>query len=104
MHVRKVHDAMEVWNRDVGLHINIMILQFWPWYILVRVLEHQDLRLGVGSVHVATDVLHAKYLLFTLVSLVTVDYYQVLFTLSLVSVEVVMPVQRSSIHGDLFII
>ena len=101
MHVRKVHDASEVWNRDVGLHINIMILQFWPWYILVRVLEHQDLRLGVGSVHVATDVLHAKHLLFTLV---TVDYYQVLFTLSLVSVDVVMPVQRSSIHGDLFII
>ena len=101
MHVRKVHDASEVWNRDVGLHINIMILQFWPWYILVRVLEHQDLRLGVGSVHVATDVLHAKHLLFTLV---TVDYYQVLFTLSLVSVDVVMPVQRSCTHGDLVII
>ncbi len=104
MHVRKAHDAIKVWNRDVGLHINIMILPFWLWYIHLRVTEHQDLRLGVGSVHVATDVLHVKYLLFTLVSLVTVDYYQVLFTLSLVFVELVMPVQGSSIHGDLSII
>ena len=104
MHVYKAHDALEVWNRDPGKHLIIKILESWLCDILVLVLEHQDLRLGVGSVHVATDVLHAKYLLFTLVSLVTVDYYQVLFTLSLVSVEVVMPVQRSSIHGDLSII
>ena len=104
MNVYEAHDALEVWNRDPGKHLIIKILEFWLCDILVLVLEHQDLRLGVGSVHVATDVLHANYMLFTLVSLVTVDYYQVLFTLILVCVHVVMSVQRSCTHGDLAII
>ncbi len=38
----------------------IRILGFWLCYILVHVLENQDLRPDVVSVHVATDVLHAE--------------------------------------------
>ena len=96
MHVHKAAGALEA-----IMVFKIGILGFWLCYILVHVLENQDLRLGVGSVHVATDVLHAKHLLF---SLVTLDYYQVLFTLSLVSVDVVMPVQSSFPHGDTVIL